>query len=120
MENNIFTPPSGPDQAVILSQAATAFINESNMASSSVVSNFEQSFKSIWNNPNGIAPQDMFNALFAMSITAVMLFQKANATGAFIIANINANYVPPSIPSQYSYTLNEDGSIIIITTPPQS
>lgn len=69
---------------------------------------FEKLFKTIWENPI-FTPQQIMNGY---ANDAVLLFIVSGKTGELLHA-ADPSYIPPTIPERYTFTLNQDGTVII-------
>ena len=71
-------------------------------------SSYERRFNDIWNNPLFNAPE----LVTQYGNDAVTLFQ-ASSKMAELLVIVDPTYVPPSVPSKYSFTMNQNGSVTV-------
>lgn len=69
---------------------------------------YESLFAGIWNNQT-FTPQQILDQ---WDVDAGALFEVSNAIRT-VLTTANDSYVPPSIPEQYEYTINQDGTVIV-------
>jgi hypothetical protein len=101
---NISKPMSKEDKLAAIKISMT---NGMRSGFNGVKQNFLQTFKNVWANPQGLEPQEIFDAF---DKDAATLFDIANKTAQFILS-VDPDFAVPEIP--YLYTINQDGTVTV-------
>ena len=90
---------------------ASQLLLDAERQASQIAMLYEINYRKLWMTP-GVDPKDVFAAL---GTSAALLFQVTNTT-----MGVAAPDKLKSIPSQYTYAINPDGSITLADVPPES
>lgn len=71
-----------------------------------------QGFDLLWNNPNGLSPQEVCNAL---GTDGVAVFAKHKATAEFLVSQVPVlATILKQVPDGYKISFSQDGNVTIV------
>jgi hypothetical protein len=98
-----------PSQTTQITDVVAQIVDGNTSVYSFLLANYLRLFNLVWYNPNFTPAQ----IVSAFGTNAQLLFEVSISMGT-LLHTVNPSYIPPSMPSGYTYTVNADGSITVI------
>lgn len=102
---------NSPNNEIVLStQIANRIINQTKQTFNNMASAFNEGSKMFWQNPRGVSPQDIANAL---GTNAKEIFELHYKLGQ-LISEIKPEAISTGLSIIGQFTMNDDGTVTIL------